>query len=173
MKLVVESLEELFELKLGGFYPDGDAYIEVYKNPIAIATMGAWTRAITDLNGDFYIAAIESQIDNNYAFTHTDLIDWLKNHNVNIEMRWDRTLKRYNNGIAWQRNGNTNDFYLSESYENIGDEEEDDIDKRFDKSLYESSIGNDDIDYIERFMTITDVYTPRNVNFILEKITSA
>jgi len=131
-----------------GTYGNGE--IEMYKNPPSIKRMGPWARALTDQNGNFYIAsALKEEGRSTIATMHTDMIQWLKTHAQDVTTNWNGQKHRYDNGIAWQRYANTMKFYLSESY----DEE------------WEIHLP-----YIKHFMETRDPFTPLGVKFELEII---
>jgi hypothetical protein len=106
-KLVSETLEELNEELLGTTNND----IEIYKNPKTLKKLEGWERAISDEDGNLYLA--EESI-----FIHTKLLKYLQDNNIiKTNARWHSSLGVYVNCIAWQRKNKTNDFYLSESYD--------------------------------------------------------
>ena len=114
MKIVRSYLnEELLDVYSSYFSPR----IELYKNPKSIKRMGPWCRAITDQNGNFYISSADGETRQTISTSHTIMITRISRHE-NITTRWDGANSRnYINGIAWHRFGNTNKFYLAESYE--------------------------------------------------------
>lgn len=149
-RYIYESLNE----ELVGTYSglSGHGVIEVWKNPPSINRMGSWARALTDQNGDFYIATPDHDEDVwSMATTHTDMINRLHDMDDNIEIIWNGKIDRYDKGIAWQRYKKTKRFYLSESYDD------------FKKAL----------PYINEFMNTVNIYKPSGVQFILDIIDNA
>lgn len=123
--------------------------IEIWRNPPSVKEMGPWARAFTDYNGDFYIASIEDERRDDTSTTHTEMFGWLKSKGKDIRIHWDAGEGTYVDGISWQRYKNTNNFYLSESYDDIGDET---------------------IKYINDFMNKVEVFKPLGVKFKMEVI---
>jgi len=92
--------------------------IEVYKNPKSIKRMAPALRGLSDPQGNLYV------MDDQYFAIHMDLERWLKNkgHTKDKSADWDTRnwpkafgdmiKKGY---IYWQRKGDSNTFYLSES----------------------------------------------------------
>ena len=107
-KLVRESI--LFEEFLGTIEPYENT-VGIYKNPPSIKRMGKFIRAITDIDGNFYVS-------DHYDCTHDDIIYFLCKKGELKEDYWDyQKLDSYTNLVAWQRKSNTKDFYLAESYQ--------------------------------------------------------
>jgi len=107
-KLVRESI--LFEEFLGTIEPYENT-VGIYKNPPSIKRMGKFIRAITDIDGNFYVS-------DHYDCTHDSLIFWLSEMGeLKEEDPWNYTNgSAYTNLVAWQRGSKTNKFYLAESY---------------------------------------------------------
>ena len=109
MKIVRENIIPLNEELLGS-YVYFSKKIEIYKNPPTAKRMGPWTRAITTLNGNFYVA-------DNYATSHMKIIQFLyeKNELPNPAQYYNANWG-YENLVAWQRWHNSNEYFLAESY---------------------------------------------------------
>jgi len=104
--LVPESLEQLNEEVIGYL-----GEIEIYKNPKSLWKLEGWERAISDEEGNMYMADTSMMI-------HTNLLKYLHQGNIiSDNARWHSMLGIYVNCIAWQRKDKTDDFYLSESYD--------------------------------------------------------
>ena len=140
--------------ELIGSYPAdfGGGKVEIYKNPKSVSRMGSWARALTNYNGDFYIASVNNETQDNIATTHTDMCNWLSGEGEDIRVRWKDGLGIYVNGIAWQRYKNTRKFYLSESY---------------------AANKTPAIEYATNFMNEKGLFNPMGAKFILELIDDA
>jgi len=116
MKLVYESLEELNEEFLGFVKnPYIKIITEIHKNPDSLKSFKPWVRAISDIEGNLYIAGSSDIL-------HSDILGYLHKENILSDnvgwIKYDKNKPcEYINCIAWQREANTNDFYLSESYD--------------------------------------------------------
>jgi hypothetical protein len=126
--------------------------VEVYKNPKSVARMGSDNRAITNYNGDFYIASDEDGGSAEMVATHSDIYTWLQNRGEDIKIRWSEFDHMYVDGIAWQRYKDTKKFYIAESY--LENEE----------SAKE---------YIKAFIDEQGLFNPMGVKFVVELIDNA
>lgn len=147
MKIVREHLNEELIGKYRANYGSGN--VEIYKNPKSIKRMGPWARALHDQDGNFYIASVENETQETIATTHTDMVKWLNTNGENVKLEWNQVTGGYENGIGWQRHKNTNNFYLSESYE---------------KNMEMH------IDYVVKFMNEVGIWAPTDAKFHVEHI---
>lgn len=145
MKTIVR--ESLNEELLGSIWSYDDE-IEIYKNPPRIKRMGPWCRAITDQDGNFYVATMPNATNFEVVVTHLGLIEWLQDtKHLNVKTTWDGRM--YIKGIAWQRYKNTNQFYLGESYTDTANF----------------------IMYVKEFMKNVNIFKPDDIEFVLQNIT--
>lgn len=96
--------------------PDYESLIEVYKNPPSIKRMEPNLRAISDKDGNLFV------VDASGYLTHTVFLKWLTLNNY-IKIKSYTYLNSLSEIVSWQRKENTNDFYLSESYNMYNDYE--------------------------------------------------
>ena len=120
--------------ELIGTYDQTDQVtIEMWMNPATARRMGPWARAMSDEEGNFFIASPQEihQRDRDYiATTHTDMLSYLQSQGWCQGMKWQKGdggggYGYYLDGMAWQQDNNTKNFYISESYSvNWGKENE-------------------------------------------------
>ena len=85
---------------------------EVYKNPKSIKRMKPFLRGISFPSGDLFV------VDDAFNTIHNDLEIWLNSngYKVNVNKKNVDLVNNIKLGyIPWQRKGNSNEFYLSES----------------------------------------------------------
>ena len=115
-KLIREEIQNvLSEDHLG--YIKGNVFsgVGVYKNPKSIKRMESYIRGISDSDGNFYV--VDSGEESRTMFIHTDIAKWLrsKGHISYPGSVYDpENMEKF---VMWQRDRNTNNFFLSESYE--------------------------------------------------------
>jgi len=103
------KLKDLLNEELIGKYKDT---YEVFKNPKSIKRMEPGIRGISFPNGDLFV------IDDAWYVTHSMFHKWLVEQGYKI--KYGQTLKDLAENIKigyidWQREGKSNNFYLSES----------------------------------------------------------
>lgn len=135
---------------LGTFYGTNVDTVTIYKNPPSIRNMSSWLRGFHDDRGNFYVgdADKETLAHDKIDIIHTTLMDYVRKIDPEVKTRYIGSSElRYINGVVWQRFKKTNDFYLSESYDDV------------------------DIELVKRYAeTLPNLYTPKNVNWIWEVI---
>ena len=116
----------LYEEYMGSFEDfGGDYQVKMYMNPPTARRLGPWARALSDKEGNWYIA--ESPDDNRInGVTHSLMLGFIQSEGYAKDMKWIIDMKAvgyetgmggyYENGIGWQQVNNTNKFYISESY---------------------------------------------------------
>ena len=81
---------------------------EYFKNPKSIKRMASNLRAVSDENGNLFV------VDDASHIVHIDLADWLQdNGHIKYSGQWIAIQR--GEILGWQRNGNSNDFHISES----------------------------------------------------------
>jgi len=104
-EIVRETYQEFIDEDFVAHGPNGD---EMFINPKSIDRMKPYIRGIADSNGNLYL--IDSH---NYIHTTISRLFNQRGYQLPIEFDYPKDHKRF---IGLQRNGDTNDFYLSESY---------------------------------------------------------
>jgi len=113
MKIVRENIKWLNEKYIGsvfGFRKE----VDIVMNPSSLDIIGAWSRGISDDKGNMYISDGGAE-----DISHRDMIQFLTNEGLmrgsyysEYQIYWG-----YKNCIAWQRKDNSNELWLSESYD--------------------------------------------------------
>ena len=114
--------------KIGGFQYQGtyeSANLELYMNPASVKRLGPWARAISDKEGNLFVASPVENIAKTrhyVATTHNVLIEELGKLGYCKDVKWINPgglggYGYYENGMVWHQYMNTKYFYLSESYD--------------------------------------------------------
>jgi hypothetical protein len=85
-----------------------EADFDIYKNPESIKRMSPWKRAISDKYGNLFVMD-----DRFFWYTHLDMMKLLDNTGDFNKINYKYFLNVY---VLWMQAGNSNKFYLSESY---------------------------------------------------------
>jgi len=105
-----ESLNEVLIGKVSSYNKKLDGG-DLYMNPPSIKRFPIMSRAVTDKDGNFFIA-------DSLNIIHGDIIDAIiKYELVSYPIEWDGKHSAYENVVCWMQYGKTNKFYLSESYD--------------------------------------------------------
>jgi len=103
MTKLTEILNNILNEELVG---EIDSKYEVYKNPKSIKRMESRLRAISDAKGNLYI------VNDSHNIMHLKFSIWLTSHGISMP----RNVWHSKKHMAWNREANTNRFYLSDSY---------------------------------------------------------
>lgn len=85
-------------------------YLEFFKNPSSIKKMEPNLRAISDKKGNLFVCS------DPYLFDHVNISSWLYTKGINL----GGITQMINDGILWERNKNTDEFWLSRAYLTYG-----------------------------------------------------
>jgi len=110
MNIVRESLYEKYIGSIKGYRK----IVDIHINPINLNGIGAWSRCVTDLKGNMYIG--DGGAD---EILHGEMIRWLIDEGYMSGYYYNdyQTSWGYKNCVCWQRLNDTNQLWLSESYD--------------------------------------------------------
>lgn len=105
------SVNEEFIGKFHGQWQKPGEEIEIYKNPKSIKRMGEWNRAISDREGNLYVADDPNTI-------HDEMIEQLFAWGE-IDYSWFAIVEDKLLICGWQRYENSNNFYIAQTFADV------------------------------------------------------
>lgn len=128
MKLFTKTYDEFVNEEVLGDLKVKNQLVTFYKNPKSIKRMSHWKRAVSDKDGNLFVA------DDKDTMLHSYIVNWLhKTGNVKHFSKDLRNLMKWY--IMWHQVGKSNIFCLSESYRTMSADGKDYLLKGSDEPL--------------------------------------